>query len=88
MRKIAILGFLFLLVAVAEKVNYQNLEVCKGFEDTSSLNPRFKIKGIWAWDNWHLKNFKSAIHHRDLKKVFKLNTITLQMRLDILSLKV
>ena len=59
MRKIAILGFLFLLVGCSGKNELsKDLEMCKGFEDTSSLNPRFKIKGIWAWDNFTSEEFQ------------------------------
>lgn len=59
MKKFTILLFLFLLAGCSgnnKSSNENNL--CKGFEETSPLNSKFRVKGIWTGDNFTSKEFQ------------------------------
>ena len=74
MKKILIFSFLALLTSfsVKNKVSAEQ-NTCQEFEETSSLNSKFKTKGIWNNDNWTAKEFEICNTSLGSKKDLKIS---------------
>ena len=74
MKKILIFSFLALLTSfsVKNKVSAEQ-NTCQEFEETSSLNSKFKTKGIWNNDNWTAKEFEICNTSLGSKKAIKIS---------------